>query len=163
MTTQATHGEAGGNVRQLVTVRIGGQLFGLSIDAVNEVFAPEGITHVPLAAPEIDGVLNLRGRIVTMIDMREMLKLGGERAAAMAVGIESLGDAFGLMIDDVGDVLILNDAERDANPTNLDTHWARFVDGVYRLPEELLLLLDVERVLAGVGHGRGARVANGTA
>ncbi|MCK0207936.1 chemotaxis protein CheW [Starkeya koreensis] len=156
MTTHATHaahGEAGGHVRQLVTVRIGGQLFGLSIDAVNEVFSPEGVTRVPLAAPEIDGVLNLRGRIVTMIDMREMLKLRSEQPAVMAVGIESVGDAFGLMIDDVGDVLILDDAERDPNPSNLDPHWARFVDGVYRLPSELLLLLDVERVLAGVGHG----------
>ncbi|GLK70094.1 chemotaxis protein CheW [Ancylobacter dichloromethanicus] len=156
MTTQATPGDGDAKARQFVTARIGGQLFGLSIDAVNEVFVPEGITPVPLSAPEIEGVLNLRGRIVTMIDLRRLLHLGSETAASMAVGIESQGDAFGLMIDDVGDVLMLGDAERDTNPSNLDEDWARFVNGVYRLQEELLLLLDVERVLAGVGQGRAA-------
>lgn len=156
MTIQATPGEAGADTRQFVTARIGGQLFGLSIAAVNEVFVPEGITRVPLAAPEIEGVLNLRGRIVTMIDLRRLLHLASEAPASMAVGIESQGDAFGLMIDDVGDVLMLADAERDPNPSNLDEEWARFVNGVYRLPGELLLLLDVERVLAGVGQARAA-------
>lgn len=156
MTTNTALSSAAADARQFVTVRIGGQLFGLAIDAVNEVFAPAGITRVPLSAAEIEGVLNLRGRIVTMIDMRRLMDVGHAAATSMAVGIESHGDAFGLMIDDVGDVLMLNDSQKDPNPATLDAHWARLVDGVYRLPSELLLVLDVGRVLASVTPARAA-------
>ena len=67
---------ATGNVTEYVTAMIGGQLFGLPILRVQDVFTPERLTRVPLAPPEIAGVLNLRGRIVTLIDMRRRLGLG---------------------------------------------------------------------------------------
>ena len=63
------------NLIEYVTVMIGGQLFGLPISRVQDVFMPDRITRVPLSAPEIAGVLNLRGRIVTMIDMRSRARL----------------------------------------------------------------------------------------
>jgi purine-binding chemotaxis protein CheW len=141
--------------RQIVTARIGGQLFGLPIDAVHEVFVPENITRVPLARPEIEGVLNLRGRIVTMIHMRRLLGLKADEQQ-MAVGIERNGEAFGLMIDEAGEVLVLNDSDRDPNPSNLDERWSELVDGVHRLSGELLLFLDVDRVLARVSTARAA-------
>ncbi|MBS7537971.1 chemotaxis protein CheW [Ancylobacter lacus] len=144
------------DARQYVTVRIGGQLFGLPISSVNEVFAPDNITRVPLASFEIDGVLNLRGRIVTMIDMRRLLGLRDSIAAPMAVGIERAGEAFALLIDDVGDVLLLDDSTLEVNPTNLDDEWMGFVDGVHRLSGELMLVLDVERTLARIGVAHAA-------
>ena len=78
------------NLREYVTALIGGQLFGLPILRVQDVFAPERLTKVPLAPPEIAGVLNLRGRIVTLIDMRRRLGLGQREneSTAMAVGVE---------------------------------------------------------------------------
>ncbi|MQT12730.1 chemotaxis protein CheW [Segnochrobactrum spirostomi] len=138
---------------QFVTVRIGPQLFGLPISTVHEVFAPEQITRVPLAPAEIDGVLNLRGRIVTTINMRTLLGFGTEvREGQMAVGIEHKGESFGLMIDEVGEVLSLDIAAQEPNPANLDRRWAQVSNGVYRLSKELMLVLDVERSLARVGN-----------
>src|SRR3954463_11990265 len=94
------------NLKEYVTVMIGGQLFGLPILRVQDVFAPERLTRVPLAPPEIAGLINLRGRIITLIDMRCRLGLTGEvlDTAAMAIGVESHGESYGLMVDSVGEV-----------------------------------------------------------
>ncbi len=99
------------NLHEYVTAMIGGQLFGLPILRVQDVFAPERLTRVPLAPAEIAGVLNLRGRIVTLIDMRCRLGLGQREkdSHAMAVGVESRGESYGLLIDSVGEVLKLDD------------------------------------------------------
>ncbi len=102
------------NIVEYVTATIGGQLFGLPISRVQDVFMPERLTRVPLAPPEIAGVLNLRGRIVTAIDMRRRLGLPHARAtaaASMAVGIEHKGESYGLLIDAVGEVLKLPASE----------------------------------------------------
>lgn len=136
---------------QYVTVRIGPQLFGLPIAAVHEVFAPEAITRVPLAPPEVAGVLNLRGRIVTMVDMRRILSLPPAEGAPMAVGIEHHGETFGLIIDAVGEVLALDGTTREANPANLDPRWAQVAIGVHRLASGLMLILNVDLVLERAG------------
>ncbi|MGU3496926.1 chemotaxis protein CheW [Xanthobacteraceae bacterium A53D] len=146
-----------GTGAQFVTVRIGPQLFGLPIEMVHEVFVPDHITRVPLANPEIEGVLNLRGRIVTMINMRTMLGLPAHAEnKRMAVGIEHHGETFGLMIDEVGEVLVLDPARREGNPTNLDPKWADFVIGVYRLKGQLMLVLDVDLALGRLNTARAA-------
>jgi chemotaxis signal transduction protein len=86
---------------EYVTATVGGQLFGLPISRVQDVFVPERLTRVPLAPPEIAGMLNLRGRIVTAIDLRKRLSLDAEASERprMAVGIEYLGESYGLLID----------------------------------------------------------------
>lgn len=142
-------GDAPVNSVQYVTVVIGGQLFGLPIDKVHDVFVPEGMTRVPLSAPEVAGVLNLRGRIVTAIDMRRRLGLttGEGGGGIMAVGIEYRGESYGLIIDEVGEVLNLDASTREANPANLDRRWSEISAGVHRLSGQLMVILDVERVL----------------
>ena len=135
-------------VIQYVTVVIGGQLFGLSIDKVHDVFMPDSITRVPLSGKDVAGVLNLRGRIVTAIDMRCHLNLpdrddGGRQ---MAVGIEYKGESYGLIIDSVGEVLNLGLNEREPNPVNLDRRWAEISAGVHRLDGTLMVILDVDKV-----------------
>ncbi len=139
---------------QYVTVVIGGQLFGLPIERVHDVFVPESITRVPLSRPEIAGVLNLRGRIVTAIDMRRRLHLPPRQdgGTAMAVGIESKGESYGLLIDNVGEVLDLPTAGREPNPVNLDARWAAISGGVHRLNGQLMVILDVDRVLGGMAE-----------
>jgi purine-binding chemotaxis protein CheW len=104
---------------------------------------------VPLAAPEIAGVLNLRGRIVTAIDMRRRLGLApaGEVRRRMAIGIEYKGESYGLLIDAIGEVLNLPTAGREGNPVNLEPGLARVSAGVHRLEDRLLVVLDVDRVL----------------
>ena len=134
---------------EYVTVMIGGQLFGLPISRVQDVFMPERVTRVPLAASEIAGVLNLRGRIVTMMDMRRRLGLPvrTDDKAPMAVGIEQKGESYGLQIDAVGEVLKLGEPTREANPVNLDDRLAHVSAGVHRLDGQLMVILDVDRVL----------------
>lgn len=134
---------------EYVTVMIDQQLFGLPIHQVHDVFMPERLTRVPLAAPEIVGVLNLRGRIVTAIDMRVRLGLPrrNDGKPSMAVGIESKGEAFGLLIDTVGEVMRLPAASCEHVPANLDSRWASMSRGVHRLEGQLLVILDVEQVL----------------
>jgi purine-binding chemotaxis protein CheW len=149
MTMHTESDRTGERVTEYVTVLIGGQLFGLPIARVQDVFMPERLTRVPLAGPEIAGVLNLRGRIVTAIDMRRRLGLPPRTDArpAMAVGIDLGAESYGLMIDSVGEVLKLDDATREPNPVNLDTRLARVSGGVHRLDAQLMVILDVDRVL----------------
>jgi purine-binding chemotaxis protein CheW len=134
---------------EYVTFITADQLFGLPIEGVQDVFKPASITRVPLAGPEIAGVLNLRGRIVTAIELRCRLGLGqrDDGSVPMAIGIESKGESFGLLVDAVGEVLKLADNEREPNPINLDRNLGRVAAGVYRLDGQLLVVLDIDRVL----------------
>jgi len=140
---------ANGPMEEYVTVLIAGQLFGLPINRVQDVFMLKDMTEVPLSIPEIAGVLNLRGRIVTAIDMRQRLDLPprDSNEMAMAVGIEVARESFGLVIDRIGDVLYLPINEFEPSPVNLDPRWKRVADGIFRLEKELLVILDVDKVL----------------
>jgi len=134
---------------EYVTVTIAGQLFGMPISRVEDIFMPQSITSVPLSDPEIEGVLNLRGRIVTAINMRKYLGLPQREDGdqSMAVGVEYRGESYGLIIDGVGEVLRLSGKTFESNPTNLDRCWSEISQGVHRLENELMLVLDVESVL----------------
>ena len=132
-----------------VTFTTAGQMFGLPIACVQDVFKPTRITPVPLAVAEIAGVLNLRGRMVTVIDLRRRLGMDvrDDGRAPMVIGIEAGGESFGLLIDAVGEVLKLPDGEREGNPINLDRKLAGVSAGVFRLDGSLLVILDIDRVL----------------
>lgn len=133
----------------IISVVVGGQTFGMPVAAVQDVFVPQSITHVPLAPREIAGVLNLRGRIVTAVDLRARLGLAPAETsqARLAVGIERGTEAYGLLIDELGDVLSLAPEALEPNPSNLDAQWSAISRGVYRLDGKLLILLDVDRLL----------------
>ncbi|CCE08303.1 Chemotaxis protein cheW [Bradyrhizobium sp. STM 3843] len=138
-----------GAVAEYVTAVIGGQLFGLPISRVQDVFMPERLTRVPLSSVEIAGVLNLRGRIVTVIDMRARLGLAkaDDGRPPMAVGVDLRGESYGLLIDQIGEVLRLPEESREENPVNLDPRMAKLAGGVHRLDGQLMVILDVDRVL----------------
>jgi purine-binding chemotaxis protein CheW len=141
-----------------VTATIGGQLFGVPIARVQDVFVPERMTPVPLAADEIAGLINLRGRIVTMIDLRRRLDLRGDADAPtpMAIGVEWRNESYGLLIDQIGEVLTLPAAGREPAPANLDVRLARVAAGVHRLDDRLLTVLDVDRVIEGAAENLAA-------
>ncbi len=134
---------------EFVTAWIAGQLFGLPITRVHDVFEAERITHVPLAPSEIAGVLNLRGRVVTALDMRRRLGLPPREGhnKQMAIGIDHGGEAYGLLVDSMGEVLKLNSGALDAVPINLNKDWADISAGVYRLEDRIMIVLDVDRIL----------------
>ena len=150
-------------IREYVTFRIGEQLFGLSVTEINDVFRPAKMTPVPLSGSEIAGVLNLRGRIVTAIDARSRLGLPPRPKNAenpgLAIGVEYGGESFGLVIDDIGDVVRLDDREMEQNPVNLDATWSGVSRGVYRLDNRLLVIMDIDQMLAGAGSGDAAAAA----
>jgi purine-binding chemotaxis protein CheW len=135
---------------QYVSITIGGQLFGIPVLIVHDVLGPQRITRIPLAPPEVAGSLNLRGRIVTAIDVR--LRLGLPKRdvgddTAMSVVVEHGGEFYSLMVDAVGEVLMLSTAEFERNPATLDPRWRDVSLGIYRLDAELLVILDVLRLL----------------
>ena len=134
---------------EYVTATIGGQLFGLPIAGVQDVFVPDRLTSVPLAPPEIAGVLNVRGRILTIIDMRRRLELEAleESRRTLVVGIEHKGESYGLLIDRVGEVLKLPARSFEDNPINFDRTLAQLSAGVHRLDGKLMVVLDLDRVL----------------
>ncbi|HEY8275417.1 MAG TPA: chemotaxis protein CheW [Methyloceanibacter sp.] len=136
--------------RDFVTVVTAGQVFGLNLDRVRDVFMPRGLSPVPLAPPEVAGLLNLRGRIVTAVDLRRRLGLGPHHGstAPVAVGIEDRGEHYGLIVDAFGEVLRLPRSRRETNPVNLDERWATICDGVYQLEDGLMVVIDVDKVLA---------------
>ena len=138
-----------GQVSEYVTAVIGGQLFGLPISRVQDVFMPERLTRVPLSSQEIAGVLNLRGRIVTVVDMRARLGLprADDGKPPMAVGVDLRGESYGLLIDQIGEVLRLREDGKEENPVNLDPRMAKLAGGVHRLDGQLMVVLDIDRVL----------------
>ncbi len=136
--------------RMVLTLTVAGQLCGVPVLAVRDVLGAQTITRIPLAPREIAGSLNLRGRIVTAVDLR--LRLGlpprGEGAGKpMSVVVEHGGELYSLLADQVGEVLSLNPADRAPNPPTLHTSWREMSQGVHRLGGQLLVLLDVERLL----------------
>ena len=102
-----------------------------------------------LAPPEVAGILNLRGRVVTAIDMRSRLDLGARAkdAPVMAIGIEVRSESYGLLVDSVGEVMALDNSTCEPKPANLDERLWRVAAGIYRLEGQLLVVLDVDRVL----------------
>ena len=134
---------------EYVTVTIGDHMFGLPIFRVQDVFVPVGLTRVPLAPPAVAGILNLRGRVVTAIDMRSRLDFGEREPGTpvMAIGIELKGESYGLLVDAVGEVMQLHNSACEAKPANLDPRLSRVAAGIYRLEGQLMVVLDVDRVL----------------
>ena len=135
---------------EFVTVTVAGQLLGLPISRVHDVFVVSEMTTVPLAPGEIAGLLNLRGRVVTAVSLRRRLGLNDiyEGSRRMAVGLENQGEAYGLLVDDVGEVLKLDPDEMQPNPVHMDRGWVGLSQGVHQLRDQLLIVLDVDAVLA---------------
>ncbi|WP_134500594.1 chemotaxis protein CheW [Microvirga pakistanensis] len=131
------------------TVVVAGQLLGLPISRVHEVFVTSEITSVPLASPEITGLLNLRGRVVTAVSLRRRLGLPDleDSQRRLAVGLEHKGEPYGLLVDEVGEVLKLDPKVMQPTPGHLDARWAGVAQGVHQLENRLLIILDVDAVL----------------
>jgi purine-binding chemotaxis protein CheW len=134
---------------EFVTARVGDQWFGFAIDRVRDVFTPDNVTGVPLAPPEIAGLINLRGRIVTLIDLHSRLghPPSQREARRMAIGIDHRGESFGLLIDRVGEVASAPAGGWEKPPANLDPRWSSLVTGVARLDDRLMLAFDIDRML----------------
>lgn len=139
----AQHGE-------FLTVEVAGQMFGIPVLQVSDVLGPQRITRVPLAPAQVAGSLNLRGRIVTAIDVRARLGLAANEGhkPKISVVVENGGELYSLLVDNVGEVLALPLDEFERNPPTLDPAWRELSTGIFRLEGKLLLIVDVKRMLA---------------
>jgi purine-binding chemotaxis protein CheW len=135
--------------KQFVTVYVGEQLVGLPILSVQDVLNPLAYAHVPLSSPEIIGLINLRGRIVTAIDVR--IKLGLPKLENLdkrrSVVVEHKGELYALYVDSVGDVMNVPESTHEQNPANLEGEWKDISTGVYRLNEKIMVILDITKLL----------------
>ena len=135
-----------------VTSYVEGQLFGMPVERVQESLIPPQIARIPLAPPEVAGSINLRGRIVTVIDVRTRLGLQprAEKKAGgvMCVTVEQGAELYSLMVDSVGNVLNLPLRNIEPNPSTLAPRWRGISSGVVRLEGELLIVLDVDAFLS---------------
>jgi purine-binding chemotaxis protein CheW len=138
-----------GESQDYVTMTIADQLFGIPVLTVQDVLGSQRITRIPLAPPEVAGALNLRGRIVTAMDVRRRLDLPSRESgkAGMSVVVDHNGELYSLIVDSVGEVLSLPNDAFERNPATLDPKWREVSAGIYRLDGKLLVVLEVSRLL----------------
>ncbi len=145
---QGAHGE-----ETFVTLTVADMLCGIPVLSVQDVLLAPAIAKIPLAPAEVSGSLNLRGRIVTAIDLRR--RIGLEEADSdlrqTSVVVESRGEFYSLMVDSVGDVLTLDSEDREALPSTLAPSLREFATSVYQLDSGLLSVLDVAALTAITG------------
>ena len=138
------------SIIQFCTFTLDGLWFGIAVDRVQEVVRHLRHTRVPLAAPVIRGLMNLRGQIVTAIDLRRRLEFPDREAGAlpMNVVIRTEEGPVSLLVDQIGDVVVVETATRNDPPPTLRGAARDLIRGAYQLPTRLLLELDLDCTLA---------------
>lgn len=138
-----------GKNKEFLTMSVAGQLLGIPVLQVQDVLGEQKVTPVPLAPKEVAGSLNLRGRVVTAIILRRKLGMPEMLAGTktMYIVVEHKGELYSLIVDTVGEVLSLPDKDFENVPATLETSWRALALGIYRLKEQLLVILDVPSML----------------
>jgi len=139
-----------GNSSELLTCRVGEQWLGLQVRQVREVVTPQPSTDMPLAPDAVMGLINLRGRVITQLDVRKVVGLPNREAEDYRVAIvETMsGEDFGLVMDEVGEVIDLDPDMYEKTPKTLDRIWQDVSEGVLKQEERVVVLINVERFIA---------------
>jgi purine-binding chemotaxis protein CheW len=130
----------------LCTFKAGDRWLGIEVARVQEILSARPATPVPLAPPVVAGLVNLRGQIVTAVDLRRRLELAGEalgRDPAQVV-VHGAAGAVSLLVDEVGDVLEVAEEDFEPPPPTLTGGARELIAGAWKLPDRLLLALDVD-------------------
>ena len=130
----------------LCTFKAGGRWLGIEVGRVQEVLRARPTTPVPLAPPVVAGLVNLRGQIVTAVDLRRRLELADADAAPdpAQVVVRGVDGAVSLLVDEVGDVLEVAEEDFEPPPPTLTGAARELIGGAWKLPDRLLLALDVD-------------------
>ncbi len=135
---------------QLLTFYLDRQIFGIPVSFIKDIFKSAKITQVPLTPPEIAGVVNLRGHIVTAIDLRHKLcipHVEGEKKANMNIAVEVGEEMYSFIVDSVSEVMTFAKKDFEENPSTLDDRLKDLSLGIYKLEGKLLIVLDVNKVI----------------
>ncbi len=148
--TTPTDSELAGKGGRFTTFYVDGMLFGVEVMKVQEVLRSQASTRVPRAPEVVSGLINLRGQIVTSIDMRRRLNLPlrAPDAIAMNIVVRSGDEAVNLLVDEIGDVLQVEASRFERKLQNIDPVVRDLIVGVYKLDERLLLVLDTDKTVA---------------
>ena len=135
--------------RQFCTFYLEDRFFGVEVERVQEVFRYQEMTQVPLAPSAVRGLINLRGQIITAIDLRRRLGMKDlpEDQKPMNVVIRTDDDVVSLLVDRIEDVLEVGDEALEPPPETLDEVARKLILGVYKLKDSLLLTLDTQKTL----------------
>ncbi len=134
---------------QYCTFYLDDLFFGVDVTCVQEVIRYQEMTMVPLAPPAVRGLINLRGQIVTAIDLRSRLSLPARESERppMNVVVRSAECATSLLVDVIGDVIEVDGASFEEPPNTLNENTRRLIKGVHKLDGQLLMILDPERAI----------------
>lgn len=134
---------------QFCSLSVGELMLGISVDQIQEVIRGASITPVPLADPAIRGLINLRGQIVTAIDLGRRLDIpdADTEGGATIMVLGTAEEPLALVVDSVGDVIDVDERAFEKPPSTLRGEARRMITGAYKLDRALLLMLDLEAVL----------------
>lgn len=137
------------NSRQLSTFHLAGLRFGIDVENVQELIRHQPMTRVPLASSVVHGLINLRGQIVTAIDLRERLRMPRREGEDLPTNVVVRTDdgVVSLLVDEIGDVMEFANESFEGVPDTVDDITRELVRGVYKLDHQLLLVLDIERAV----------------
>jgi len=137
------------HAQQYCTFFINNLFFGVEVDKVQEVIRYQTLTRVPLAPPEISGLINLRGQIVIAIDLRRRLAFDERQPEQLPINVVMRSDegAVSFLVDDIGEVLEVDDSAFEIAPSTLSRGQRDLILGAYKLKDKLLLALDAEKIM----------------
>jgi purine-binding chemotaxis protein CheW len=138
---------------QYCTFTLDGLYFGVDVLKVQEVIRYQEMTRIPGAPAVVSGLINLRGQLVTALDLRQRLQLQQrpDGQLPMNVVVRTEEGATSLLVDEIGDVIELDDSTHERPPETIDAVTRDVVRGVHKLEGRLLLVLDIERLIASSG------------
>lgn len=137
-------------MNQYVTFWLGEQFLGLPVESVQEIIFPQRESPIPMAPHFVSGLLNLRGHVITSIDLRQRLSVAGERdpeKTAMNIVVKDNGELFSLIVDEIGDVLTISSEKCAPVPSTLDSTWRECALNVCKLSDSILVVLDTRKIL----------------
>lgn len=136
------------NLNEYVTMNIGDQKFGLDVTKIRDILANQKITPIPLSPTMVAGSLNLRGRIITAVNLNVVLDVESKplTTAPMNVVIETNNSMYSLIVDSVGDVLDISQSKILTSQENLSEKWRNVATGIFPLQDELLVILDIDKI-----------------
>lgn len=146
----ATLTPGGSQEQQLVVFQLGAELYGVEIARVHEIIRLQTVTRVPRAPAFVDGVINLRGKVIPVVDLRRRFGLPtAEHSRASRIVVVEIGDqVVGIVVDGVSEVLRVNTAVVEPPSPVVAGIDSEYLDGIAKLPDRLVILLDLDRILA---------------
>jgi len=139
-----------GDERQLVVFQLGGELYGVEISRVHEIIRLQTVTRVPRAPAFVEGVINLRGKVIPVVDLRRRFGLpSAEHTRASRIVVVEIGDqVVGIIVDGVSEVLRIGESTVEPPSPVVAGIDSEHIHGIAKLPDRLVILLDLDRVLA---------------